>query len=78
MVVESSSAVYLPYSRSQECIFWTIDALHETNISLFFENRLLAPQKEILGGGFKYFVFSPLLGEMIQFDLRIFFQMGWL
>ena len=22
----------------------------------------------ILGGGFKYFLFSPLLGEMIQFD----------
>ena len=21
-----------------------------------------------LGGGFEYFVFSPLLGEMIQFD----------
>ena len=21
-----------------------------------------------LGGGFKYFLFSPLLGEMIQFD----------
>ena len=29
-----------------------------------------------LGGGFKYFSFSPLLGEMIQFDEHI-FQMGW-
>ena len=29
-----------------------------------------------LGGGFKYFLFFPLLGEMIQFDLRIFFKMG--
>ena len=26
-------------------------------------------------GGFKYFLFSPLLGEMIQFDEHI-FQMG--
>ena len=30
----------------------------------------------ILGGGFKYFLFSPLLWEMIQFDDHI-FQMGW-
>ena len=29
-----------------------------------------------LGGGFKYFLFSPLFGEMIQFDEHI-FQMGW-
>ncbi len=29
-----------------------------------------------LGGGFKYFLFSPLLGEMIQFDKHI-LQMGW-
>ena len=29
----------------------------------------------ILGGGFKYFLFSPLFGEMIQFDEHI-FQMG--
>ena len=32
--------------------------------------------KHNLGGGFKYFLFSPLLGEMIQFDEHI-FQMGW-
>ena len=31
---------------------------------------------QFLGGGFKYFLFSPLLGEMIQFDEHI-FQMGW-
>ena len=32
-----------------------------------------------LGGGFRYFLeFSPRkIGEMIQFDLRIFLQMGW-
>ena len=29
-----------------------------------------------LGGGFKHFIFSPLPGEMIQFDEHI-FQMGW-
>ena len=29
-----------------------------------------------LGGGFKHFLFSALLGEMIQFDEHI-FQMGW-
>ena len=28
------------------------------------------------GGGFKYFLISPLLGEMIQFDFRIFFRWG--
>ena len=27
-----------------------------------------------LGGGFKYFLFSPLLGEMIQFDYIMFFR----
>ena len=31
---------------------------------------------DFLGGGFKYFLFSPLLGEMIHFDEHI-FQMGW-
>ena len=30
---------------------------------------------EILGGGFKYFLFSPLLGEDSHFDEHI-FQMG--
>ena len=28
----------------------------------------------MLGGGFKYFLFSPLVGGMIQFDFRIFFR----
>ena len=27
-----------------------------------------------LGGGFKYFSFSPLLGEMMHFDYRILFK----
>ena len=29
-----------------------------------------------LGGGFKYFLFSPLFGEDFQFDEHI-FQRGW-
>ena len=31
--------------------------------------------RELLVGGFKYFLFSSLFGEMIQFDEHI-FQMG--
>ena len=30
----------------------------------------------ILGGGFRYLLLYPYLGEMIQFDEHI-FQMGW-
>ena len=32
--------------------------------------QIIRPQEnqQKLGGGFKYFVFSPLPGEMIQFD----------
>ncbi len=33
-----------------------------------FWNKLKQIYKEIIGGGFKDFVFSPLPGEMIQFD----------
>ena len=43
--------------------------------AFFFGNKLLNNISidqnaiiESLGGGFKYFLFSPLLGEMIQFD----------
>ena len=28
----------------------------------------------LLGGGFKYFLFSPIFGEYSHFDLRIFFR----
>ena len=41
--------------------------------------EILEPTKAQLSkafGGFKYFLFSPLLGEMIQFDEHI-FQIGW-
>ncbi len=36
-----------------------------------------AGKKPTVGGGFKYFLFLPLYGEMIQVDLRIFFIHGW-
>ena len=32
------------------------------------ENQWLEDEVPFLGGGFKYFLFSPLFGEMIQFD----------
>ena len=35
-----------------------------------------SPPKRTLGGGFKYVLFSPLVGGMIQLDEHI-FQMGW-
>ena len=35
------------------------------------------PMDMYLGGGFKHFCFfTPIFGEMIQFDLRIFFSNG--
>ena len=43
-----------------------------------FSRKMLENGSEIrpnLGGGFKHFLFLPLLGEMIQFDEHI-FQMG--
>ena len=33
-------------------------------------------EDDFLGGGFKHFLFSPLFGEMIQFDYCNIFQMG--
>jgi len=32
---------------------------------------------ELIGGGFRYLLFSTLPGEMIQFEKHI-FQMGWI
>ena len=40
-----------------------------------WETPTKTPQRitnKILGGGFKYVLFSPLLGEMIQFDELVF------
>ena len=34
------------------------------------------PEVDYLGGGFKYFLFSALFGEIIKLDEHI-FQMGW-
>ncbi len=39
--------------------------------NIYFMSILIAPLKAMLGGGFKYFLFSPLFGE----DSNI-FQMG--
>ena len=50
---------------------WTLQSLLNGGVVLV----LMTSLKKELGGGFKYFLFSPLLGEMIQFDyLRIFFK----
>jgi len=40
-----------------------------------FLNKLLRELFPLIGGGFKYFLFSPQPGEMIQIDEQI-FQMG--
>ena len=45
----------------------------ETSVLKSFAN-LKGKQK--LGGGFKYMLFSPLFGEMVQF-YSYFFQLGW-
>ena len=42
---------------SIRCMIW---------IRIFWS--FFAGKNEFLGGGFKYFLFSPLFGEMIQFD----------
>ena len=41
-----------------------------------FQRYLAEKHEALLGGGFNYFLFLPLPGEMIQFDVHI-FQMGW-
>ena len=38
------------------------------NAQVICRFQFLQSWNESLGGGFKYFLFSPLLGEMIQFD----------
>ena len=42
----------------------------------FFPRIIVKLGEDNLGGGFEYFLFSPLPGEMVQFDEHI-FQMGW-
>ena len=41
------------------------------------EKKTVGESTYILAGGFKYFLFSPLPVEMIQFDYCNIFQMGW-
>ena len=42
--------------------------LRDFNLSGMKKPEFFAPKKTNLGGGFKHFLFSTLLGEMIQFD----------
>ena len=44
-------------------------------LQLVIQVSHFACNKDYLGGGFNYFLFSPLPGETIQFDEHI-FQMG--
>ena len=44
----------------------------------FFLGEETSIDSEFSGWWFQwFFIFNPILGEMIQFDLRIFVQMGW-
>ncbi len=59
--------------------FWKGTLFHFYNTSPEHKripNTYMNTHCTYLGGGFEYFLFSPLLGEMIQFDEHI-FQMGW-
>ena len=54
----------------------SVSVLHPTNwgSSIFPMTILECCLLENLGGGFKYYLFSSLFGEMIQFDYIIFFK----
>ena len=59
-----------PFSRTPVSSVWTKPSLTMTNSQL---RQLLSWMRFMgddfcLGGGFKYFLFSPLFGEMIHFD----------
>ena len=56
------------------CTFWIQDA-QTSNTRMDHKENIRGGYK-LLGGGFKYFLFLSLLGEIIQFDEHI-FQMGW-
>ena len=59
-------------SNAQETAYIDGDADAERFISAVHRDSRMVR----LGGGFKYFLFSPLSGEMIQFDEHT-FQTGW-
>ena len=65
------------YSAKQANWGWNehISCMHSWSLTYILWNGTTLKRKSSLGGGFKHSLFSPLLGEMIQFD--IFFQMGW-
>ena len=60
--------------RLSFCIFWDV---HLKTLKPTYQWLISGKLKVAyyLGGGFNYFLFSPLLGEMIQFDS--YFSMGW-
>ena len=58
---------------SRESICWSI----QVRPWMFFWG---GRQPKVMEDGFQYLFslfFTPIPGEMLQFDLRIFFQMGW-
>ena len=80
----------LPFSRSAKWCFWSWVHGQQQKVVIpmalkrLKRREVVKPHSKlligfgdalvILAGGFKHFLFSPLLGEMIQFDLRIFFR----
>ena len=66
---------WLPHPK--ELVGTTLrDAIVTTRIMRINMPFLVGDPDPNLGGGFKYVLFSPLPGDMIQFDEHI-FQMGW-
>ena len=68
-------SIYLQISR----LYIVIDLRQMSSPCLLYkaggmvdEWAKLAPSSLSLGGGFKYFLFSPLFREMIQFDYILF------
>ena len=48
---------------------WGVRGSLESMVSGWWKFFPKKSSRDVLGGGFKYFLFSPLPGEMIQFDL---------
>ena len=82
MKAESTQAFFfILISRSQPAWRWFFHTwkLNEWVAKMMGLGISVFPSKSygyFLGGGLKYFLFSSLFGEMIQFDEHI-FQMGW-
>ena len=54
-----------------ECFKWPFQGLSDLHLG---DQKVT--WKKLVGGGFKYFLFSTFFGEDFQFDEHI-FQMGW-